>query len=66
MITMYSTGCPRCLVLAQKLQNAGIDFELNTSVEEMTALGITQVPVLKIDDELLNFSEAIAWLRGKQ
>ena len=57
-IVLYSTHCPRCAVLEKKLEAKGIKFEVETSVDDMLALGITQVPMLRVDDKLLNFSEA--------
>lgn len=61
-VVLYSTSCPRCKVLKQKLDNNGISYTENGSVEEMLSLGITQVPVLSVDGELLSFSRAIEWL----
>lgn len=62
MIILYTTGCPKCRVLRQKLENAGIEFVMNTDVEEMQALGFTTVPMLKIGDNILNFAEAVKWI----
>lgn len=62
MITLYSTGCPKCKVLKKKLDEKGIEYMVNSSVEEMTALGITQVPVLCIDGKLLQFKQAVDWV----
>jgi glutaredoxin-related protein len=64
MLTLYSTGCPRCQVLVAKLNQAGQDYIVVDSVEEMEALGIMTVPMLKVDDKLLNFSEAVAYVNG--
>lgn len=61
-IIMYSTGCPKCNVLKTKLTSKGIEFKENNSTEDMLALGITFVPVLSVDGELLQFSEALAWV----
>jgi glutaredoxin len=35
MITLYSTGCPKCKVLETKLNNKNIEFNVNTDVDEM-------------------------------
>ena len=45
-VILYSTGCPKCNVLKQKMDNCGISYTVNDSVDEMLSLGITQVPVL--------------------
>lgn len=62
MITLYSTGCPKCKVLKKKLDEKGIEYMVNSSVEEMTALGITQVPVLCVNGKLLQFKQAVDWV----
>ena len=61
-IILYSTGCPKCNVLKKKLAEFNIDYEENNSIDEMIGLGIKEIPVLKIEDKLLDFSEAIKWL----
>lgn len=62
MVVIYTTGCPKCGVLKKKLDAKGIKYEENNSVMEMLSLGITQVPVLKVEDKLLEFSEANNWI----
>lgn len=62
MITLYSTHCPRCRVLETKLTQKNIEFNVVTDVNKMESLGIQSVPILEVDDELLNFTDAIAWV----
>lgn len=62
MVVFYTTGCPKCGVLKKKLDAKGIKYEENNSVMEMLSLGITQVPVLKVEDKFLEFSEANNWI----
>lgn len=62
MITLYSTGCPKCKVLKKKLDEKGIKYTVNLSVEEMMAIGITQVPVLCVAGKLLQFKQAVDWV----
>lgn len=62
MIVLYSTGCPRCGVLKKKLEQKGVDYQENNSVDEMLSLGITQVPVLSVDGTLYDFSAANEWV----
>lgn len=64
-VILYSTGCPRCSVLKKKLEENGINYTENNSVDEMLALGIMTVPVLGIGDELKNFTESLEWLRNR-
>lgn len=62
MVVFYTTGCPKCGVLKKKLDAKGIDYQENNSVHEMLELGITQVPVLKVEDQFLEFAEANNWI----
>ncbi len=63
-VILYSTHCPKCMVLKKKLAEKGISYTENTSVEEMLSLGINEVPVLGVNGELMDFSAAIAWLNN--
>ncbi len=59
---LYSTGCPKCGVLKKKLAEKGVQYTENNSVDEMLKLGIEAVPVLKVNDRLLDFKEAVDWV----
>lgn len=61
-IIFYTIGCPQCSVLKRKLDEKGIQYEKNESVEEMLALGIKSAPALKVGDSIMKFSEAIKWV----
>ena len=61
-IILYTTHCPRCTVLTRKLNAKGIQYIECNDIEQMKNKGIDQVPVLEIDGQLLNFSEANAWV----
>jgi len=62
MVTLYSTHCPRCRVLESKLTQKNIEFNVITDIDKMESLGIQSVPILEVDDKLLNFTDAIAWV----
>lgn len=62
-IVLYSTNCPRCKVLEAKMIEKDIPFEEVNDVDEMSRLGITQAPMLKVGDKLMDFSRAIEWVR---
>ena len=61
-VILYSTHCPRCTVLEAKLKQKGIEYQEINNVDEMLKLGIQAVPQLKVDGELMDFSEAIKWV----
>lgn len=64
MVTLYSTGCPRCRVLKQKLDAKQIAYEVVDSIDKMESLGIESVPVLSVDGELLQFIPAVEWVNA--
>lgn len=61
-ITLYSTGCPKCRVLKQKLKSKGLEFTENNSMEEMEKMGFTSAPMLKVSDCIMDFGNSIKWL----
>lgn len=61
-VILYSNGCPRCRVLKQKLDAKSITYAEENSVDKMLAMGISQVPVLSVDGELLAFGQANEWV----
>lgn len=62
MVILYSTGCPRCNVLVQKLNSKGIEYDVVNDVDVMTEKGIETVPVLEVDGQLMKFPEAMKWV----
>ena len=64
-IILYSTGCPRCDVLKKKLDAKMVAYMENNSVEDMTRLGITMVPVLEVNGVKMDFKESVNWINQK-
>ena len=65
MVILYSTNCPKCQVLKKKLDSKSIQYTVETSVDTMLYLGITQVPVLSVDGGLLSFTQANEWINAQ-
>lgn len=63
MIELYSTNCPNCRILKDKLKEKGIEFTENNSVDQMLELGFTHVPILKVDDKIYDFNEALMFIK---
>jgi len=63
-IILYSVGesCPRCRVLKEKLENKDIEFTEVNDVDEMLKLNIMSAPMLKVNDDLLDFKRANDWI----
>lgn len=63
MITIYTTEtCPKCKILKKKLTDKNIDFKEINDIEILKSLDIYDVPVLDVDDTLLDFSAANSWI----
>ena len=50
------------MILKKKLEEKGINFEVNDSVDKMLSIGIKEVPCLDTGESILNFKEAINWV----
>ena len=65
MITLYSTHCPRCIVLERKLKEKNIEYIEVNDVDEMIRLELTYAPALKVDEKMMEFNEAIQWVNAQ-
>ena len=64
MITLFSTGCPKCKILKQKLDDAHLNYTMG-DIQEVIEKGFTVAPILKTDDDLyLNYADAVKWVRS--
>lgn len=61
-IILYSTGCPKCSILKKKLAKADIFYTEVNNVDEMLRLGIKEVPVLAVNDDLMDFKTAVKFV----
>ena len=66
MITLFSTDCPKCRVLEQKLIAADINFQKSSDIQEVIDQGFMSAPVLKIEDKYLDFKTAVDWIKGSK
>lgn len=65
-IILYSTkSCPRCNGLKRTLKDKGIDYEVCEDIDKMASLGISSIPVLEINGELLSSAESIRWANAR-
>lgn len=65
MTILYSNHCPCCEVLTQALDAAGVQYETVTDTSRMLSMGITHLPMLSVDGEMLNYPAALAWLKER-
>lgn len=67
-VLLYSTHCPKCKVLAQKLDQKGIAYKLKDStddLEEIIEMGCKSVPILVVGDNYMDFMKAVEWINLK-
>jgi len=64
-VKLYSTKCPRCIVLEKKMQQKGIEFELITDfdVQVLIDKGFKSAPILEVDGECMEFTKANEWIK---
>lgn len=62
MITLYSTGCPKCRVLEKKLEAEEIKYTKVEDENVMIEKGFMSAPMLDVDGKVMNFKEAVDWL----
>lgn len=63
MIILYTIDCPKCKVLERKLEEKNIQYEVCKDTNIMAEKGYTYLPILEIDDKVLNFKEAVDWIK---
>lgn len=64
-VVLYTTHCPRCNVIEQKLKAKTIEYEEITDVNLIEEKGFKQVPVLVVDDEIMDFVTANKWVNER-
>lgn len=63
MITLYSTGCPRCKVLESALDAKNIAYKKITDEEEIINKGYLTIPILDVDGKAMTFPEAYNYVK---
>lgn len=63
-VDLFTTHCPKCLILEEKLKQKNIEYEEHTDVDEMIKLGYLTVPVLVVDAKEYSFGEAVQWVNS--
>lgn len=62
-VVLYTIGCPACNVLESKLQAKGIEYQKNESEDAIQKLGYDRAPLLSVDGKVMDFAEAIQFLK---
>ena len=61
-IILYTTHCPKCKILENKLREANISYAECTNIDVMRNKGFDWVPVLEVDGECMNYNQALKWI----
>ena len=64
-VTLYSTGCPKCKVLSAKLDGKNINYNVISDINVIISKGINTVPVLEVDNNLMDFKTAVDWVNAR-
>ncbi len=64
MVTLYSTGCPKCKVLKSKLDSKKIEYTIIEDIEVMKNKGFNSLPVLEVDGTIYEFREAVNYVNN--
>ena len=65
-VILYTTHCPKCSVLKKKLDDLGAVYDEIDDVDEMVKLGIKSAPVLSVSGDLLDFKQALNWIKCQE
>lgn len=63
-VILYTTHCPRCLILANKLKEKDIAYTEFTDKNKMLEMGMDMMPVLQVGNKRYNYKEAIKIVGG--
>lgn len=61
-IVLYTIDCPKCKILESKLNSKNISYEVFKDKDKMIEKGLSTMPVLEVDGQLLDFGKAIKWI----
>ena len=65
-VVLFSTNCPKCKVLVKKLDKANIKYQTVTDVKVMLDKGFMSAPMLEVDGEVMDFSQANNWINEQE
>lgn len=62
MPTLFSTRCPKCQILEKKLEQKGIEYVEVNDIQQMLDMGLSTVPCLEVDGQMMDFNQANKWI----
>lgn len=63
-VILYTTHCPKCNVLSQKLIKKNIKFSEIQDLNIIFEKGFKSMPVLVVDGKIMEFLESNSWINS--
>ena len=63
-VILYTTHCPKCVVLEKKLTQKNIEYDVVTDKKEIMNKGYLTAPLLEVDGKTMEFKEANDWVNA--
>lgn len=63
-ITLYTIDCPKCRIIEKKLNSLNINFDICKDIKLMEKKDINLLPVLEVNEKLMDFKEANNWINN--
>lgn len=61
-IILYTTHCPKCVILESKLKQKDIKYTSCEDINIMLEKGFMQAPMLEVDNKVMDFKTANNWI----
>ena len=61
-VKLYTTHCPKCKILEERLNEKKVKYEVNDNIEELQKMNFKSVPNLEIDGKIYNYLDSIRYL----
>ena len=63
-VVLYTTHCPKCVILEKKLNSSGMSYTSVDDVDVMMSKGFISSPVLEVNGSTMDFAKAVAWVNS--
>lgn len=63
-VTLYTTHCPKCVVLEKKLIQKNIEYDVVTDKQVIMNKGYLTAPLLEVNGKIMEFKEANDWINA--
>jgi len=63
-VILYTTHCPKCVVLEKKLVQKNIEYDVITDKQVIMNKGYLTAPLLEVNGKIMEFKEANDWINA--